>query len=114
MPLQNLLILTGLVPWSVRGAFPTNTLIFTLKTKHPFKGMPVLGVKLKRALYVFWLFYNIDLGSDTSMESSRRDLLNYMAEHRPILKNKQNTHYPLLFRIDLCSATSMESSRRDL
>jgi len=28
------------------------------------------------------------------MESSRRDLLNDMAEHRPILKNNQNTYYP--------------------
>ena len=28
------------------------------------------------------------------MESSRRDLLNDMAEHRSILKNNQNTHYP--------------------
>jgi len=29
------------------------------------------------------------------MESSRRDVSNDMAEHRPILKNKQNTLYPL-------------------
>jgi len=28
------------------------------------------------------------------MESSRRDLLNDMAEHGPILKNNQNTYYP--------------------
>jgi len=28
------------------------------------------------------------------MESSRRDLLNDMAEHRSILKNNQNTFYP--------------------
>jgi len=28
------------------------------------------------------------------MESSRRDLLNEMAEHRPILKNNQNTFHP--------------------
>jgi len=28
------------------------------------------------------------------MESSRRDLLNYVAEHRSILKNNQNTFYP--------------------
>jgi len=30
----------------------------------------------------------------TLMESSRRDLLNDMAEHRPILKNNQNTYHP--------------------
>jgi len=28
------------------------------------------------------------------MESSRRDLLNDMAEHRSILKINENTHYP--------------------
>ena len=28
------------------------------------------------------------------MESSRRDLLNDMAEHRSILKSNQNTHIP--------------------
>jgi len=28
------------------------------------------------------------------MESSRRDLLNDMAEHRPTLKNNQNTYHP--------------------
>jgi len=48
------------------------------------------------------------------MESSRRDLLNDMAEQRPILINNQNTHYSLIFRIELCSATSMENSRGDL
>jgi len=37
----------------------------------------------------------IDLCSATSMESSRRDLLNDMAEHHSILKNNQNT-YPLI------------------
>jgi len=31
------------------------------------------------------------------MESSRRDLLNDMAEHRPTLKNNQNTYHPPRF-----------------
>ena len=39
------------------------------------------------------LFFDIDLCSATSIESSRRDLLNDMTEHRPILKNNQNTYY---------------------
>jgi len=30
------------------------------------------------------------------MESSRRDLLNDMAERTPILKNNQNKYYPVL------------------
>jgi len=42
---------------------------------------------------VFWLFFKIDLRSTTSMESSRRDLLNDLAEHRFILKNYQNAYY---------------------
>jgi len=32
--------------------------------------------------------------SATSMESSRRDLSNDVAEHRHTLKNNQNTYYP--------------------
>ena len=45
------------------------------------------------------------------MESSRRDLLNDMAEHRSILKTNQNTHFSIIFQ---CLAISIESSRRDL
>jgi len=40
------------------------------------------------------LVVNIDLCSATSMESSRRDLLNDLAEHRPIMKINQNTYHP--------------------
>jgi len=32
------------------------------------------------------------------MESSRRDLLNDVAEHKSILKNNQNTLYSLIFK----------------
>jgi len=38
------------------------------------------------------LFLKIDLCSATSMESSRKDLLNDMAEHRCTLKNVENKH----------------------
>jgi len=48
-------------------------------------------------VYVFSLFFKIDLCSATSIESSRQDLSNYVAEHGPILKNNQNTHYSLIF-----------------
>ena len=44
------------------------------------------------------LFFKIELCSATSMESSRRDLFNNMAEHRPIFKNNQNTHCSLIFQ----------------
>ena len=75
----------------------------------------MLGVKLKRRWYVFWPLFKVDLCSATSMESSRRDLFNDMAEHGAILKNDQNTHHSFIFNIvDLCLATSMGSSRRDL
>ena len=48
------------------------------------------------------------------MESSRRDLLNDMAEHRSISENNQNTQYSFFFKIELCSAILMESTQRDL
>ena len=35
----------------------------------------------------------MDLCSATSIESSRRDLLNDMAEHTHILKNRRNMYY---------------------
>ena len=41
-----------------------------------------------------WLFFKIYLCSAISFESSRRDLVNDMAERRSILKNNQNTYYP--------------------
>ena len=42
------------------------------------------------------LFFKTDLCSATSIESSRRDLLNHtgMVEHRSILTNNQKTLYP--------------------
>jgi len=54
-----------------------------------------LGYETKTVVAQFWKFFNIDLCSATSMESSRRDLLNDIAERRPILKNYQNTYHPL-------------------
>ena len=55
---------------------------------------PVLDTKLQRGHYVLWYFFNIDLCSATSMESSRRDLANDMAEHNPILKSNIKTYCP--------------------
>jgi len=43
------------------------------------------------------LFFKMGLCSATSMESSRRALLNDVAELRPILKNNQNTYHPYGF-----------------
>jgi len=56
--------------------------------------IPVLGEKLKLEWYVFWLFFEIDLGSATSFKRSRRDLSVDVSEDRSILKNNQNTYYP--------------------
>jgi len=42
------------------------------------------------------------------MGSSRRDLLNDVAEHRPILKNNQNTYYP---RFSFTPETGIELSK---
>jgi len=52
------------------------------------------GCETKTEYYVFWLFFRIDLRSATSMESSRQDLWNDVAEHRSILKHNQNMQYP--------------------
>jgi len=43
------------------------------------------------------------------MESSRRDLFNDMAEHRPILKNNQKTYHP---RFGLTPKTGIESPQK--
>jgi len=81
--------------------------------RNPVLGIaiPVLGIKLTWWLCVFWYFFDIDLRPAISMESSRRDPLNDMAEHKPTLKNNRNTHYstPLVLEIDLCSATQWEA-----
>ena len=44
--------------------------------------------------YLIWLFFKIDLCSAISFKRSRRELSINVAEHRSILKNNQNTHYP--------------------
>jgi len=49
--------------------------------------IPVLGVKPKWGRYVLWSYFKIDLCPATSMESSRRDLWNDVAEHRSIVKS---------------------------
>ena len=51
------------------------------KTRVSGSSVPVLGVKLKRGLYLPWLFFKIDLRSATAfMGSSRWDLLDDVAE----------------------------------
>jgi len=48
--------------------------------------------------------------SATSMESSRRDPQNDMAEHRFILKNNQNTYYPRFILIPKTSKNKLSQS----
>jgi len=47
-----------------------------------------------KIVYILVIFQRVHLCSATSMESSRRDLLNDMAEHRATLKNNENTYNP--------------------
>jgi len=75
--------------------------------------IPVVGVKLKRGYYVFWLFFKIEVCSAPSFKRSRRKLSIDVAEHRSILKKKVKCVFWSFFKIGLCSATSMESFRRD-
>jgi len=65
------------------------SLRLVLHSKTPVLGnaIPVLGVKLKRGWYVFWLFFMIDPCSATSFKRSRRELSINVAEDRSILKN---------------------------
>jgi len=54
--------------------------------------------KITKVLYTP-SFSKLDLCSATSMESSRRDLLNDMAKHRSTLKNNQSTLYSFIFQV---------------
>jgi len=67
-----------------------------VKTKHPFWGILYLfwARETKTGQFAFWLLFKIGLCSATSMESSRRHLLNDVAELRSMLKNNENTFYP--------------------
>jgi len=67
----------------------------TMKTK-PVLGnaILVLGVKPKWGWYVFWLFLMIGLSLAISFKRYRRELSIDVAEHRSMLENYQNTHYP--------------------
>jgi len=52
------------------------------------------GRETKMGVVRISVIFKMDLGSATSMESSRRDLSKDMAEERCILKNNQNKHHP--------------------
>jgi len=62
----------------------------------------------------FELFSEIDLRSAISFKRSLRELPIDVAEHRPILKNKDVNALWLIFTIGLCSAISFKRSRREL
>jgi len=66
------------------------------KNKAPVLGnsIPFFGCETKTGVEHVLVFFNINLCSATSMESSRRDLFNDVADHESILKNNQNTYYP--------------------
>jgi len=71
---------------------PTFSLIYTVKTEPLFwECCTCFGYETKTGIVRILL----DLCSATSIESCCRDL-NAMDEHRPILKNNQNTYHPIL------------------
>ena len=60
--------------------------LLAVKKKHLFQGvLTCFGYEKKRRLFVFWLFFKIDLCSATSIECFRRDL-NPINEFKSILK----------------------------
>jgi len=66
------------------------------KTKTPVFGnaTPVLGMKPTRGWYVFFLFEDRSGSLALSLKRSRRELPMDVPEHRSMMKNYQNTHYP--------------------
>jgi len=72
----------------------------TVKTKHPVLGnpIPVLGVKLNRGWYVFWLFFKIGLCLAILVERSQLELSIDRVEHRFILKNKGLVRILVIFQ----------------
>jgi len=66
-----------------------STIAWASKNVTPVSGVPVLGMKLKRGLCVFWLFFKIGRSSAISFKRSQRELSNDVAEHSSILKNKR-------------------------
>ena len=56
--------------------------------------IPVLGMKLKRRLYLLGLFFKIDPCSAILFKRSRRELSIDVAEQRSMLKSNRNTPYP--------------------
>jgi len=56
-----------------------------------------MGVKVKRGQHVFW-YFSTQTYAEPYGKFSPRHLLDYMAEHWPILKNDQNTHFSLIFQ----------------
>jgi len=55
---------------------------YTVKSKHPFWGMPLSLCETEAGKVCILVFLKIDLCSATSTQSFRRDLLNDVAEHR--------------------------------
>ena len=86
------------IPISLNGKYSNIFYFIHSKSKTPVLGntIPVLGVKLKRGCYVFWLFSKIALCSVISFKRYRRELSIDVAELGSMLKNYQNTHYPRL------------------
>jgi len=75
----------------------SNNRPYTVKTKTLFWGMLNLFhayVKPKRGWCVFRLVFKMSIRSATSFKRSQRELSNDVAEHRCMLKNYQNQHYP--------------------
>ena len=84
----------------------------TLKTKPPLRECyTCFECQTKTGVVRILIFFNPDVCSATSMESSRQDLLNDMAKHRAILKNNQNTYYP---RLSFTTKTGIELAKTDV
>jgi len=70
------------------------------KNETPVLGssVPVLGVKLKRGNFVFWLFFKTGLCSAISFKRSRRELSIDVAEYSSILRNNGAMRILVIFQ----------------
>jgi len=69
--------------------------LLTVKTKtRSGECYTCFGYVTKAGVVRILVIFDIDVCSATSFESFRRDLLNDMAERRPISKNNRNTYHP--------------------
>ena len=88
---------------------------YTVKSKPSFgECFRWFWCETKTGWYLFWLFFEVGLCSAIPIKRSRRELSIDVADHRSILKIKEEVRVLLIFQDRLCSGISFKRSRREL